>query len=173
MVGASTILDSVSSLWQTVYRAAEPCSLASRMDPLIAFVTTVALVVSVVLLHYETLLHASRLAERMTIPPRRRILVVIGGALLAHLAEIALFAGGYWLMQLRPGLGAIGGELEGGPVDYLYFSLTMYTTLGIGDVAASGLMRFPSGIESLVGLVLITWTASFSYLAMERFWGDH
>ena len=35
----------------------------------------------------------------MTIPPRRRILVVIGAALLAHLAEIALFAGGYWLMQ--------------------------------------------------------------------------
>ena len=49
----------------------------------------------------------------------------------------------------------------------------MYTTLGVGDVAATGLMRVPAGIESLVGLVLITWTASFSYLAMERFWGDH
>ena len=72
------------------------------MDPLIALSATVALVVSVVLLHYETLLHASRLAERMTIPPRRRILVVIGAAFLAHLAEIALFAGGYWLMHLHP-----------------------------------------------------------------------
>jgi hypothetical protein len=31
----------------------------------------------------------------------------------------------------------------------------------------------PAGIESLTGLVLITWTASFSYLSMERFWGAH
>jgi hypothetical protein len=143
------------------------------MDPLIAVAATVALVVSVVLVHYETLLHASRLAERMTIPPRRRILVLIGAAFLAHLAEITLFAVGYWLMHLHPGLGEIGGELEGGPLDFLYFSTTMYTTLGVGDVAASGLMRLPAGAESLVGLVLITWTASFSYLAMQRFWGDH
>ncbi len=143
------------------------------MDPLIALVTTVALVVAVVLLHYEVLLHASRLAERMTIPPRRRILIIIGAAFLTHLAEIALFAGAYWLMQLRPSLGTIGGEHEGGPIDFLYFSTTMYTTLGVGDVAATGLMRVPAGIELLVGLVLITWTASFSYLAMERFWGDH
>jgi Ion channel len=143
------------------------------MDPLLALAATIALVVVVVLVHYETLLHASRLAERMTIPPRRRILVLIGAAFLAHLVEIALFAGGYWLMHLHPGLGAIGGELEGGPLDFVYFSLTMYTTLGVGDVAPNGLMRLPAGVESLVGLVLITWTASFSYLAMERFWGDH
>jgi hypothetical protein len=143
------------------------------MDPLIALAGTVALVVIVVLVHYETLLHASRLAERMTIPPRRRILVVIGAAFLAHLGEITLFALGYWVMHLHPGLGEIGGELEGGPLDFLYFSATMYTTLGIGDLAPSGLMRLPAGAESLVGLVMITWTASFSYLAMERFWGDH
>ena len=143
------------------------------MDLLIALAGTVALVVIVVLVHYETLLHASGLAERMTIPPRRRILVIIGAAFLAHLGEITLFAVGFWVMQLHPGLGKIGGELEGGPLDFLYFSMTVYTTLGIGDVAPIGLMRLPAGTESLVGLVLITWTASFSYLAMERFWGEH
>ena len=142
------------------------------MDPTIALAGTVAIVVIVVLVHYEMLLHASRLAERMTIPPRRRILVIIGAAFLAHLGEITLFAVGYWVMHLHPSLGKIGGELEGGPLDFLYFSATMYTTLGIGDVAPS-VMRLPAGAKSLIGLVLITWTASFSYLAMERFWGDH
>ena len=143
------------------------------MDLAITLAVTLALVVVVVLVHYETLLHASRLAQRMTIPPRSRILVVIGAAFLAHLAEIALFAAGFALMELRPGLGAIGGLLEGGFVDHLYFSLTMYTTLGVGDVAATGPMRLTAGVESLTGLVLITWTASFTYVAMERFWTDH
>ena len=40
-----------------VYPEAEPWSVASHMEPLIALVTTVALVVIVVLVHYETLLH--------------------------------------------------------------------------------------------------------------------
>jgi hypothetical protein len=31
-------------------------------------------------------------------------------------------------------------------------------------------MRIVAGIESLNGLVLIGWSASFTYLTMERFW---
>jgi hypothetical protein len=131
---------------------------------------TVLLVVAVVLLHYEALLHASRLAERLTIRPRKRILVVIAAAFLAHVAEIALFAAAFAAMH-RLGLGAVTGDLEGNLVDYFYFSTTMYTTLGVGDVLPQGPMRLTAGVESLTGLVLITWTASFSYLAMERFWG--
>jgi hypothetical protein len=32
-------------------------------------------------------------------------------------------------------------------------------------------MRLIAGIESLNGLVLIGWSASFTYLTMEEFWG--
>lgn len=138
------------------------------MNALIIVVVTVTLVSTVVLIHYEALLRASRLAERMTIPARRRILVIVGAAIVAHLIEIALFALAYALMQLRPGLGEIGGEREGGVLDYLYFSTSMYTTLGVGDLLPGGLMRLPAAIQSLTGLVLITWTASFSYITMER-----
>ena len=31
-------------------------------------------------------------------------------------------------------------------------------------------MRLISGLESLVGLLLITWSASFTYLEMSRLW---
>jgi len=30
-----------------------------------------------------------------------------------------------------------------------------------------------AGIETLTGLVMIAWSASFTYLAMEKFWGLH
>jgi hypothetical protein len=133
---------------------------------------TVLLVVVVVLLHYEALLHASRLADRLTIRPRKRILVVIAAAFLAHVAEIALFAAAFAAMH-HLGLGAMTGDLEGNFVDYFYFSMTMYTTLGIGDVLPQGPMRLAAGIESLTGLVLITWTASFTFLSMQKFWSDH
>jgi hypothetical protein len=142
------------------------------MHLLLAFTLTAALVVTVVLIHYEVLLAASRLGRHLS-PPRRRILVVIGAAFLAHLVEIALFAAGYYVMDMLPGIfGTIEGLKDGDPVEYLYFSMTMYTTLGIGDLSPSGALRIPAGIESLIGLVLITWTASFSYLVMERYWSD-
>lgn len=143
------------------------------MDLLATILLTILLVVAVVLLHYEALLHSSRLAERLTIPPRTRILVVIAAAFVAHITEIGLFAAGYFATGRLLGVGALAGHLEGNLVDYFYFSTTMYTTLGIGDIFATGPMRIMGGIESLTGLVLITWTASFTYVSMQKFWTDH
>jgi hypothetical protein len=60
----------------------------------------------------------------------------------------------------------------GGFVDFFYFSITCYTTLGLGDVFPSGAMRIVAGIEALNGFVLIGWSTSFTYLAMERFWKE-
>jgi len=54
----------------------------------------------------------------------------------------------------------------------LYFSFTVYTTVGFGDIYPQGELRFLTGIESLTGLVLITWTASFLYVKMTRYWTD-
>ena len=30
----------------------------------------------------------------------------------------------------------------------------------------------PTAAESLAGFVLVSWSASFTYLVMERFWGQ-
>jgi hypothetical protein len=54
------------------------------MDLVATILLTILLVVLVVLVHYEALLNASRLADRLTIRPRKRILVVIAAAFLAH-----------------------------------------------------------------------------------------
>jgi hypothetical protein len=110
---------------------------------------------------------------RLTIPARTRIVVVIGVALIAHVLEITLYAGAFYYLAKLVGLGAIAGQPIETFYDYLYYSLVNYTTLGIGDYYPLGELRILTGTESLVGLVMITWSASFTYLAMEKFWGLH
>ena len=130
-------------------------------------------VTATVLLHYELLRGTSRLIPLLAIPPRTRIIVVIGAAFVAHLLEISLYAVVFWVMQEWLALGTLAGLLEGSALDFFYFSISNFTTLGVGDLYATGPMRIVASIQSLNGLVLIGWSASFTYLAMERFWELH
>jgi len=57
-------------------------------------------------------------------------------------------------------------------MDCVYFSFTTFTTVGFGDIQPTGDLRFLTGIESLTGLVLITWTASFLFVEMQKFWNE-
>jgi hypothetical protein len=54
----------------------------------------------------------------------------------------------------------------------MYFSAITYTTVGYGDLVPLGALRFLAAVESLAGFVLVSWSASFTYLVMERFWGQ-
>jgi hypothetical protein len=141
----------------------------------IGLASAIALLVvtATVLMHYELLRGTSRLIPLLAIPPRTRIIIVIGGAFVAHLLEISLYAVVFWSMQDHLGLGTVVGHLEGGALDFFYFSTANFTTLGVGDLHATGPMRIVASIQSLNGLVLIGWSASFTYLAMERFWELH
>lgn len=49
-------------------------------------------------------------------------------------------------------------------------SAMTYTTVGFGDVAPIGPIHFLAGTMSLTGFVLITWSAPFNFMEMERFW---
>lgn len=105
--------------------------------------------------------------------PRRPLLLVIFVLFATHLVQVVLYA------LALSGLDAAGyGRLTGATVggrewfaDHFYFSIASYTTLGIGDILPHGHIRIMAGIEALNGLVLIAWSASFAYLAMERVWG--
>jgi hypothetical protein len=112
----------------------------------------------------------SQFTSNLTIPHRALSLIVIAGVLLAHLLEICLFAAGFFVMHARFGLGAIGGEFNGSALDYFYFSATTYSTLGVGDLFPTGPIRLVAGVEALTGFVLIGWSASFTYLSMQRSW---
>ena len=137
------------------------------------FIATIVLATLVVLIHYEALRLASNLLPVMTIPARTRIIVVIGIALVAHVVEITLYAAAYAFMAENLELGSIAGLPINPFYEYLYYSLITYTTLGIGDYYPLGNLRIISGSEALVGLLMITWSASFTFLAMQKFWDLH
>lgn len=143
------------------------------MSVLMEFIVSLVLAGLTVMIHYEVLRLTSVRLPKLTIPPRTRILVVIFAAFFAHLSEIALYAGAYIVLGETIGVGQIVDQPVSTFYDYFYFSMTTYSTLGIGDVYPLGSLRLLTGMESLVGLMMITWTASFTYLAMEKFWGLH
>ncbi|MBT8441296.1 MAG: potassium channel family protein, partial [Gammaproteobacteria bacterium] len=107
---------------------------------------------------------------RLHIRHRLRIVIGVVGALVAHALEIWVFALTYRVMHRHDGWGYLEGNFDGSLLASVYYSFTTYTTLGVGDIEPHGDLRFVTGIESLVGLVLITWTASFLYLEMTRNW---
>jgi hypothetical protein len=115
----------------------------------------------------------SAFSSRLAIPRRTHILVVIGGVLIAHLVQVTLYAVTYYICERMGGLGHIDGLMEGGALDQFYFSITTFTTLGIGDVHPRGALRLIAGVESLNGLVLIGWSASFTYLSMDKVHPSH
>ena len=140
---------------------------------LLALLVSLVLVLSVVLIHYEVLRFTSLLLPRLTIRPRQRILVVILAAFFAHAVEVLLYAVVYYLLADDAGIGHFGGTFHNHLSDFLYFSTATYTSLGYGDIYPIGELRLVAGIETVVGLMMIGWSASFTYLAMEKFWGLH
>jgi hypothetical protein len=124
----------------------------------------------VVIIHYEFLFQFTRAMPRLRIRHRFRIVLGVISALCAHALEVWIFAASYYLMHHSQQFGHLQGNFEGTFNDCVYFSFTTYTTLGTGDIEPIGPIRYLTGIESLTGLVLITWTASFLYLEMIRFW---
>lgn len=129
-----------------------------------------ALVAVAVLIHFEALNQLTIVIPKLSIRHRFRVLVGIFGALLAHIIEILMFALGYYFMVLYGGFGSLEGPFNGGLIDCIYFSLVNYTSLGFGDIVPKGDVRFLAGIESLAGLVLISWTASFMFIEMQKQW---
>ena len=138
-----------------------------------------------VLLHYEVLYQLSSAIKDLQIKPRLKLVVGVFGALAAHAAEVWVFAVAYHGMVKSGLFGVLEGNYGGALLDELggianlqhvtlfdtvYLSATTYTTLGIGDIVPIGNIRFLVGIESLVGLVMITWSASFLYYEMQKNW---
>lgn len=125
-----------------------------------------------ILFHLEALRLLSRLWTRLAIQARLRFAVLTGGVLLTHISEIWVFAIVFYVIgHVVPGSG-LAGETGSSFLDYLYFSSASYTSLGIGDVYPMGRLRILSTTETLVGLLMIAWSAAFTYLYMQRHWGS-
>lgn len=140
---------------------------------LVALVAALTTAMAVVI-HYEGLrVLARRYAGRRH--DRRAMLAIIFALLALHVAEIWCFGIAFWCLVDVQGVGEVVGTH--GDIDTLfdavYLSATTYTTVGFGDLAPVGAIRLLAGSESLAGLMLITWSASFTYLEMSKLWGGN
>ena len=129
---------------------------------------TIVAIVFVVILHYEVLTYLSERHFRRTWPSRLLLPIGVLVVIFTHVIEVWVFGITYFLLFSHGGVGEILGNFDYEILDCVYFSFVNYTTLGYGDLVPEGYVRFLAGTESLVGLVLIAWSASFTYLQMQR-----
>lgn len=136
------------------------------------YLANMTIIALAVMVHFESLHQLSFLLARVHLQSRFRIVLGVAGALTAHAAEVWIFAGAIYRMHHSEGWGHLAGNFDGSLLDCVYYSFTTFTTLGTGDIEPFGDIRFLVGLEALTGLVLITWSASFLYLEMTRYWEE-
>lgn len=123
-----------------------------------------------VLIHYELLRGLSCATPRLNIRPRKRLLFIVLSALIGHVCEIGVFAGGFWMVAAHGASDGLDGPLP--LLKALYFSFECYASLGSLDFP-DGPLRLYGGMEALTGLLLIGWTSSYTYLSMRDLWDAH
>jgi hypothetical protein len=137
---------------------------------LVVILTCLLLVAVTTVIHYEVLRALNAGLPLLAIPGRTKLLVVMFVAFFAHILEMGIYGVATFGLVNVLGVGAFSGDIEFTLINCLYFSAETYTTLGFGDLTPVGPVRLIAGVEALNGLLLITWSASYTYLAMEKFW---
>ena len=136
---------------------------------LIAIAMTAVLTIITVAMHYEALrlisaIHPRRWSGKVNIGAM--IVLIIA----AHCVEAMMFGLGYWLGTDVFHVGSLKGMPDHGTAAYIYFSLETFTTQSIGDIFPVGPLRLVAAVEPVVGLMLIGWSTSFTFLQMRRDW---
>lgn len=136
----------------------------------VVILACVLLVALTTVMHYEVLRGLNTGLPRLRVPDRFKLLVVIFVAFLAHAMEMLLYGLVMFVLIRHFDAGTLVGPAGLSLSTCLYFSAETYTSLGFGDLTPTGPVRLIAGVEALNGLLLIGWSASFTYIAMERFW---
>jgi hypothetical protein len=145
-------------------------SRGKNMQILQAAALSALLLALCVFVHYEAFGCISGRFGVAHVKDRRLVLEVVAIALVAHVAEMMIFGFGYFVADAVLHIGDFAGNRDPKALDYVYFSMETYTSLGLGDIHPTGPMRLMVGIETLGGLMMIGWSTTFTYLSMRRFW---
>ena len=135
---------------------------------ILVFISTTIVIVLAVALHYEVLTHLAEKHFKRDWPSRLLLPVGVIVVIFTHVVEVWFFAFLYYFLLQFGDTGEVAGEFNYTIMDCAYFSFVNYTSLGYGDIIPTGHIRFAAGSEALAGLVLIAWTASFTYLQMQK-----
>ncbi|WP_334061227.1 ion channel [Limimaricola cinnabarinus] len=122
-------------------------------------------------IHYGTLKTVSDAIARGGGAKRgRHIALTVGAVTTAHVVEALIYTAIFLWAARGLGIGELnvpGLEAkDAGVMDYFYFSLVNFTTLGRGDLNPDGHLRFITGIEAFHGFLMITASGSFMLQVM-------
>lgn len=129
---------------------------------------TIALVVICVVLHSAVLKLLDTHVAQRSWDVWTKVTVGLLVAIMAHTVEVGAFAVSYCTLSRLEKYGRIAGDISHALQDYFYYSIATYSTLGYGDLVPEGPLRVMSGVEALLGLVLVAWTASYLFLVVHK-----
>lgn len=136
------------------------------------FPTVVVCSVAVILcvsVHLTTLgMLNDKVLPRFSRRSRSAVGIMVLIALVGHLLEIWLFSVAILVLGSWQN-NQFAEELQLDGFDAFYYSAVSYTSLGAEPLHETSL-RMLTAIEALMGLILITWTASFIFIVMQRTW---
>jgi hypothetical protein len=127
------------------------------------------LLVLTVSLHYAFLKWLTGLF-RSNLHQAVKLVSIVSCLFIAHLIEIMIYALVYYISARLPDFGGLQSGSFTQDLNALYFSFIAYSSLGTSDLVPTGWVRILYGLEALNGLLLITWSASFTFLAMNKMW---
>lgn len=133
---------------------------------LLTVLLCVALVVATTAIHGLLLAPAIVRIEERRCGKACTLLISTLVIVVVHVAEAALYAWGF-AVGASMGLGGFKETDRMLWMDYLYFSLVNYNTLGLGDIYPTGHLRFLAGVEALNGFLMISCSAAFLHRLMK------
>lgn len=136
----------------------------------IAIIIAFLLVFLTFTFHYKILLGLGIYGSKLKLKPELQVFQAVIVLFVSHIIEIAFYGLAYYFSIVELKLGDFGGEEVKDPMSYLYYSGVIFTSLGLGDSYPQGHVRFITAIESLNGFLLVTWSASYTFLVMSRLW---
>jgi len=139
---------------------------------MVSILIITGLVAITVVIHCEVLRKLWITIPKLRMKHRVRVITGIFGTICAHIIGVWIFGLAFYQMITYGGFGTLDGRCDGSLTDAVYFSFTNYTTVGYGDIESGGQLRFLAGIEAIAGLSLITWSASFMFMEMMKFWEE-
>jgi Ion channel len=137
---------------------------------IVVLLTTCLITLLSVGTHYNALTGLSAFLRVRSGKVRRWVGISVLAILLVHILEVILFAVAYKVLVGFGDYGELTGVLDHDLSDYWYFSFVAYTSLGFGDIVPTHELRLMTALETLTGLILIAWSASFLFMQMHRFW---
>lgn len=128
---------------------------------------SVAMVFSCFFVHYETLRVLMWATAGVRGRERLALSLAMAALIAAHIVEIAMFAGAYFVSVHVLRLGSFVETRSMMPVDYFYYAAETYSSLGYGDIYPLGNLRLLASITPLVGILLLGWSGAFLFSLVQ------